>query len=82
MKKKNSDEKLTSSKKGDYYIDNIVRLMTEEEHGLHISLIDSGDMQGNLPRMNIVVETDLNGATVRNIMEGLLKRYEEETDND
>ena len=61
----------------EYNIDNVARLMSEEEFGIHISLIDNGKEKNGIPIFDIAVDSDLDAKTIQGIMWGLLEKYEE-----
>ena len=61
----------------EYSIDNVARLMSEEEFGIHISLIDNGKEKNGVPIFDIAVDSDLDAKTIQSIMWGLLEKYEE-----
>ena len=68
---------MIESREEEYSIDNIARLMKEEEFGMHISLIDNGKEENGVPIFDIAVDSDLDAKTIQNIMWGLLEKYEE-----
>lgn len=67
-----SERKVDESRVEDYNYENIAKIMSEEEYGMHISLIDTGDVKKGSPVFGIKVETDLDLETIENIMMGLL----------
>ena len=68
---------MIESREEEYNIDNIARLMNEEEFGIHISLIDNGKEANGVPVFDIAVDSNLDAKTIQNIMWGLLDKYEE-----
>lgn len=68
---------MIESREGEYNIDNIARLMNEEEFGIHISLIDNGKETNGVPVFDIAVDSNLDAKTIQSIMWGLLEKYEE-----
>ena len=68
---------MIESREEEYNIDNIARLMSEEEFGIHISLIDNGKEKNGIPIFDIVVDSDLDAKTIQGILWGLLEKYEE-----
>lgn len=68
---------MIESREEEYNIDNVARLMSEEEFGIHISLIDNGKEKNGIPIFDIAVDSDLDAKTIQNIMWGLLEKYEE-----
>lgn len=68
---------MIESREEEYSIDNVARLMSEEEFGIHISLIDNGKEKNGVPILDIVVDSDLDAKTIQSIMWGLLEKYEE-----
>lgn len=68
---------MIESREEEYNIDNVARLMSEEEFGIHISLIDNGKEKNGIPIFDIVVDSDLDAKTIQSIMWGLLEKYEE-----
>lgn len=68
---------MIESREEEYSIDNVARLMSEEEFGIHISLIDNGKEKNGIPIFDIVVDSDLDAKTIQSIMWGLLEKYEE-----
>ena len=68
---------MIESREEEYNIDNIARLMSEEEFGIHISLIDNGKEKNGVPVFDIAVDSDLDAKTIQGIMWGLLEKYEE-----
>lgn len=69
-----SDSKVIESRTEDYNYESIAKMMSEEEHGIHISLFDTGDVKKGVPVFGISVETDLDIYTIKNIMQGLLEQ--------
>lgn len=72
-----SDESISESRIEDYNYENIAKVMSQEEYGLHISLIDTGDINEGSPVFGIKIETDMDVGTIENIMRGLLSQIEE-----
>lgn len=68
---------MIESREEEYNIDNIARLMNEEEFGIHISLIDNGKEANGVPVFDITVDSNLDAKTIQSIMWGLLEKYEE-----
>ena len=68
---------MIGSREEEYNIDNVARLMSEEEFGIHISLIDNGKEKNGVPILDIAVDSDLDAKTIQSIMWGLLEKYEE-----
>lgn len=68
---------MIESREEEYNIDNVARLMGEEEFGIHISLIDNGKEKNGIPIFDIAVDSDLDAKTIQSIMWGLLEKYEE-----
>ena len=68
---------MIESREEEYNIDNIARLMNEEEFGIHISLIDNGKEANGVPVFDIAVDSNLDAKTIQSIMWGLLEKYEE-----
>ena len=68
---------MIESREEEYNIDNVARLMSEEEFGIHISLIDNGKEVNGVPVFDIAVDSDLDAKTIQGIMWGLLEKYEE-----
>lgn len=68
---------MIESREEEYNIDNVARLMSEEEFGIHISLIDNGKEKNGVPIFDIAVDSDLDAKTIQGIMWGLLEKYEE-----
>ena len=68
---------MIESREEEYSIDNIARLMSEEEFGVHISLIDNGKEKNGVPVLDILVDSDLDPKTIQGVMWGLLEKYEE-----
>ena len=68
---------MIGSREEEYNIDNVARLMSEEEFGIHISLIDNGKEKNGVPIFDIAVDSDLDAKTIQSIMWGLLEKYEE-----
>ena len=68
---------MIESREEEYSIDNVARLMSEEEFGIHISLIDNGKEKNGIPIFDIAVDSDLDAKTIQSIMWGLLEKYEE-----
>ena len=68
---------MIESREEEYNIDNVARLMSEEEFGIHISLIDNGKEKNGVPILDIAVDSDLDTKTIQSIMWGLLEKYEE-----
>ena len=68
---------MIESREEEYSIDNVARLMSEEEFGIHISLIDNGKEVNGVPVFDIAVDSDLDAKTIQGIMWGLLEKYEE-----
>lgn len=68
---------MIESREEEYNIDNVARLMSEEEFGIHISLIDNGKEVKGVPVFDIAVDSDLDAKTIQGIMWGLLEKYEE-----
>ena len=68
---------MIESREEEYNIDNVARLMKEEEFGIHISLIDNGKEANGVPVFDIAVDSDLDAKTIQSIMWGLLEKYEE-----
>lgn len=68
---------MIESREEEYNIDNVARLMSEEEFGIHISLIDNGKEANGVPVLDIAVDSDLDAKTIQSIMWGLLEKYEE-----
>ena len=68
---------MIGSREEEYSIDNVARLMSEEEFGIHISLIDNGKEKNGVPIFDIAVDSDLDAKTIQSIMWGLLEKYEE-----
>ena len=68
---------MIESREEEYNIDNVARLMSEEEFGIHISLIDNGKEKNDIPIFDIAVDSDLDAKTIQSIMWGLLEKYEE-----
>lgn len=71
-----SDESINESRIEDYNYENIAKVMSQEEYGMHISLIDTGDVKKGSPVFGIKVETDLDILTIERIMRGLLSQIE------
>lgn len=65
------------SREEDYNADNVARLISQEEYGVHISLIDNGKEKGGAPIFDIIVDSNLDVKTIKEIMWGLLEKYEE-----
>lgn len=68
---------MIESREEEYNIENIARLMNEEEFGIHISLIDNGKEANGVPVFDIAVDSNLDAKTIQSIMWGLLEKYEE-----
>lgn len=68
---------MIESREEEYNIDNVARLMNEEEFGIHISLIDNGKEVKGVPVFDIAVDSDLDAKIIQSIMWGLLEKYEE-----
>lgn len=68
---------MIESREEEYDINNIAKLMEEEEFGIHISLIDNGKEKNGVPIFDIAVDSDLDAKTIQKIMWGLLEKYEE-----
>ena len=68
---------MIESREEEYNVDNVARLMSEEEFGIHISLIDNGKEKNGIPIFDIVVDSDLDAKTIQSILWGLLEKYEE-----
>ena len=68
---------MIESREEEYNIDNVARLMSEEEFGIHISLINNGKEANGVPVLDIAVDSDLDAKTIQGIMWGLLEKYEE-----
>ena len=68
---------MIESREEEYNIDNVARLMSEEEFAIHISLIDNGKEKNGIPIFDIAVDSDLDAKTIQSIMWGLLEKYEE-----
>ena len=68
---------MIESREEEYDINNIAKLMEEEEFGIHISLIDNGKEKNGIPIFDIAVDSDLDAKTIQKIMWGLLEKYEE-----
>lgn len=71
-----SNRIITKSREEDYNYENIAKIMGEEEGGIHISLLDTGDVRKGVPIYGISIETDLGVDIVVNIMKGLLRQAE------
>lgn len=66
------------SEKHDYSLESIIKLVKEEEYGVHISLLDKGTNQDTgKPQMSIVVESNMGYESVQQLLWGLLEQYEE-----
>lgn len=72
-----SERKVDESRVEDYNYENIAKIMSEEEFGIHISLIDNGKEKNGVPVFDIAVDSDLDAKTIQGIMWGLLEKYEE-----
>lgn len=68
---------MIGSREEEYSVDNVARLMSEEEFGIHISLIDNGKEVKGVPVFDIAVDSNLDAKTIQSIMWGLLEKYEE-----
>lgn len=64
---------MTNKAEEKYSKETVLKMLTEENGGVHISLYDSGktNKDGRII-MNIDVETDLNKDTLKNILVGML----------
>lgn len=71
-----SDKSKDVSRVEDYNYENIAKIMSQEEYGMHISLIDTGDISNGSPVFGIKIETDLDVDTIESIMWGLLNQIE------
>lgn len=72
-----SDSEVVESRVEDYNYEGIAKMMSEEEHGMHISLFDTGDVKKGIPVFGINIETDMDIYTIKNIMQGLLSQIEQ-----
>lgn len=67
---------MDKTRKDEYSIDTVARLMKEERYGLHIGLIENGQSKSGSPQMGVIVETNLNTETIRELLSGLLAQLE------
>lgn len=68
---------MIDSRKEDYDVSNVVKMMKEEEFGVHISLIDNGREIDGTPVFDIAVDSNLDYKTIQKVMSGLLDKYRE-----
>lgn len=68
---------MIESRKEDYDVNNVVKMMKEEEFGVHISLVDNGREIDGTPVLDIVVDSNLGYKTIQKVIGGLLNKYRE-----
>lgn len=71
------ENKVAGSRKEEYGYENIAKIMSEEERGMHLSLIDTGKVEDGVRVLGINIETDMDAKTILDIMKGLIKQYEQ-----